>query len=69
MAAQTSEQRELELVEKLDFRIINVANNEKKLQELLERYLAALLLKAASDFPSVRNKVSLTISPGVVGAT
>ncbi|KAH7634550.1 proteasome stabiliser-domain-containing protein [Sordaria sp. MPI-SDFR-AT-0083] len=56
MAAPT-EQRELELVEKLDFRILAVANNEEKLQELLDRYLPALLLKAGSEHASVRNKV------------
>jgi proteasome component ECM29 len=61
MAAASTEQRELELVDKVDFRIINVANNEAKLQELLSRYLVPLLLKAASEHASVRNKVTAPV--------
>ena len=57
MAASSTEQRELDLVEKLDFRILAVANNEEKLHQLLERYLPALVLKAGSEHHSVRNKV------------
>ncbi len=56
-SAASSEQRELELVDKVDFRILNVANNEAKLQDLLGRYLAPLLLKAGSEHASVRLKV------------
>ncbi|TPX16164.1 uncharacterized protein E0L32_004159 [Thyridium curvatum] len=57
MANPSPEQRELDLVEKVDFRILSVANNEEKLQELLQRYLAPLLLKAGSEHASVRSKV------------
>ncbi len=59
MAAST-EQRELELVEKVYFRILSVANNEEKLQNLLKVYLPPLLLKLGSEYGSVRNKVLLT---------
>ncbi|CAK7206241.1 proteasome component M29 [Sporothrix eucalyptigena] len=58
MAAPPMEQRELELVEKVDFRILNVANNEAKLQDLLSKFLVPLLLKGASDHASVRAKVA-----------
>ena len=44
MATSSTEQRELTLVEKLDFRILGVSNNEEKLQQLLKTYLAPLLL-------------------------
>ncbi|KAK4214801.1 proteasome stabiliser-domain-containing protein [Rhypophila decipiens] len=52
----STEQRELNLVEKVDFKILAVANNEQKLQDLLKVYLAPLLLKLASEHASVRNK-------------
>jgi hypothetical protein len=58
MAEPTSEQRELSLVEKVDFRILNVANNEQKLQDLLSKFLVPLLLKGASEHASVRAKVA-----------
>lgn len=58
MTAPSTEQRELDLIEKVDFRILNVANNEAKLQDLLGKYLAPLLLKAGSEHASVRGKVS-----------
>ncbi len=61
MATPSPEQRELDLVEKVDFRILNVANNEEKLQDLLNRYLVPLLLKAGSEHASVRNKVTTYI--------
>lgn len=57
MATSSTEQRELDLVEKVDFRILAVANNEEKLQQLLKTFLPPLLLKAGSDYASVRNKV------------
>ncbi|PHH71190.1 hypothetical protein CDD80_5466 [Ophiocordyceps camponoti-rufipedis] len=57
MAAPPTEQRELQLVESLDFRILGIANHEEKLNELLQRFLAPLLLKAASEHSSVRTKV------------
>lgn len=57
MAAPSTEQRELQLLEKVEFKILGVANKEKKLQELLQTYLPPVILKAASDHPSVRLKV------------
>ncbi|PHH87051.1 hypothetical protein CDD83_9383 [Cordyceps sp. RAO-2017] len=62
MAAPSTEQRELELVEKVEFKILAVANKEEKLHELLRIYLAPLILKAASDHVSVRNKVLRTVA-------
>lgn len=59
MADPSPEQRELTLIEKVDFRIVNAANNEKKLQDLLKTYLVPLLVKAKSEHASVRNKVRL----------
>ncbi|KAM7200222.1 Proteasome stabiliser domain containing protein [Naviculisporaceae sp. PSN 640] len=53
----STEQKELDLVEKVDFRILGISNNEEKLQALLKVYLAPLLLKLASEHASVRNKV------------
>ena len=52
-----TEQRELDLVEKVDFRILGVSNNEEKLSQLLKLYLPPLLLKAGSEHASVRTKV------------
>ncbi|RDA90120.1 hypothetical protein CP533_2572 [Ophiocordyceps camponoti-saundersi (nom. inval.)] len=57
MAALSPEQRELHLVESVDFKILAVANKEDKLHELLQRYLAPLILKANSENASVRTKV------------
>ena len=59
MANASTEQRELALVEKVDLRILNVANNEAKLQQLLGTYLPPLLLKGGSEHASVRAKVPL----------
>jgi len=59
----TTEQRELDLVERVDFRILSVCNNEEKLQQLLTVYLPPLLLKAASEHGSVRNKVRCPSRP------
>ncbi|KAI7785623.1 proteasome component [Diaporthe eres] len=53
----STEQRELELVDKVNLRILNVANDAPKLTQLLKPYLPALLLKAGSDHASVRSKV------------
>ncbi|EFW99889.1 proteasome component [Grosmannia clavigera kw1407] len=58
MATPSTEERELALVDKVDFRILNVANNEKKLQDLLSKFLVPLLLKGASEHASVRAKVA-----------
>ncbi len=57
MANPSTEQRELDLVEKVDFRILGVSNNEEKLQQLLKVYLPPLLLKAGSEHATVRAKV------------
>ncbi|RCI09952.1 hypothetical protein L249_8589 [Ophiocordyceps polyrhachis-furcata BCC 54312] len=57
MASPSTEQRELQLVESVDFKILAVANKEDKLHELLQRYLVPLILKADSPRASVRTKV------------
>lgn len=57
MATASAEQRELKLVESVEFKILGVANKEDKLHELLQRYLAPLILKAASDHAAVRARV------------
>jgi proteasome component ECM29 len=57
MAAASADQRELQLVESVEFKILGVANKEDKLHQLLQRYLAPLILKAASDHASVRARV------------
>ena len=68
MTASSTEQRELKLVESVEFKILGVANKEDKLHQLLQRYLAPLILKAASDHASVRARVSfLAISIGITG--
>ncbi len=57
MAAPSStEQRELELVGKVEMRIA-LADSDAKLGSTLKTYLAPLLLKLASEHQSVRNKV------------
>ncbi|KAK7732530.1 proteasome component M29 [Cytospora paraplurivora] len=53
----STEQKELELVDKVNLRILNVANDGPKLGQLLKVYLPPLLLKAGSDHASVRAKV------------
>lgn len=58
----STEQRELELIDKVNLRILNVANDGPKLTTLLKIYLSPLLLKAASDHASVRQKVVLIAS-------
>lgn len=57
MAAPSTEKKELQLVETVEFKILGVANKEQKLHELLQRYLAPLILKAASEHASVRGRV------------
>ena len=53
------EDRELNLVLKLELRIGN-ADTDEKLQKLLQTFLAPLILKLASEHVSVRNKVIST---------
>lgn len=55
----STEQRELDLIDKVNLRILNVANDGSKLTPLLKTYLAPLLLKAGSEHASVRSKVVL----------
>lgn len=55
-APQSSEQRELSLVGKVEMRIA-LADSDTKLEAALKTYLAPLLLKLASEHQSVRNKV------------
>lgn len=56
MAASTTEQRELALVDKVELRIA-LASTDDKLSMLLKTYLPPLLLKLGSEHLSVRNKV------------
>lgn len=55
----STEQRELDLIDKVNLRILNVANDGTKLTALLKVYLSPLLLKAGSEHASVREKVVL----------
>lgn len=55
MSAST-EARELELVGKVEMKI--ALARDDKLASILKPYLPPLLLKLASDYPSVRNKVA-----------
>lgn len=51
----STEARELELVGKVEMRI--ALAKDDRLESILKPYLPALLLKLASEHPSVRNKV------------
>ena len=55
-STETAEFRELSLVEKVELRIA-MCSSDGKLQSILDTYLPPLLLKLASEFLSVRNKV------------
>lgn len=68
MAAPSSQERELQLLDKVELKILAVANKETKLHELLQRYLAPVLLKAASEHVPVRRKVSHQITSAVTCA-
>lgn len=58
MASQEdAEARELKLVGNVEFRIAS-ASTDRKLEELLDKFLAPLLLKLASESMAVRNKVA-----------
>ncbi|KAF2863590.1 ARM repeat-containing protein [Piedraia hortae CBS 480.64] len=52
----SSEEREMQLLQKLEFNIAS-ARSDEKFQSILDTYLAPLLLKAASESPNVRKKV------------
>ena len=54
--AQNAEARELSLVGKVEM-FIALADTDEKLSNTLAKYLAPLLLKLASEYQSVRNKV------------
>lgn len=56
-STETAEAKELSLVGKVEMRIA-MAPNDFSLEKILNTYLAPLLLKLASEFVSVRNKVS-----------
>lgn len=58
----STEQRELELIDKVNLRILNVANDGSKLSALLKTYLPPIILKAGSEHASVRQKVVLIAS-------
>ncbi|KAI9800620.1 MAG: proteasome component M29 [Piccolia ochrophora] len=53
---ESAEARELNLLSKVEMRIA-LADTDKKLESILNTYLAPLLLKLASDHLAVRNKV------------
>ena len=55
-ATQSTEQREISLVGKVEMRIA-LADSDAKLTATLNTYLAPLLLKLASEHQSVRNRV------------
>lgn len=55
MSTSTTEARELELVGKVEMRI--ALAKDDKLESILKTYLPPLLLKLASEHPTVRNKV------------
>lgn len=57
MAAPSTKERELQLLDSVELKILGVANKEKKLHELLQRYLPPVIVKAASEHAPVRAKV------------
>ncbi|KAL0938463.1 proteasome component ecm29 [Colletotrichum truncatum] len=57
MSGESPEAREKRLVGTVQIRILEASNKEEKLNELLKKYLCALLLKATSEHASVRNEV------------
>ena len=69
MAAPVDAKRELELLEKVEWRILSASSDEAKLQSLLKVYLAPVLVKAGSEHLSVRNKVGRCPSPFYAGTS
>lgn len=53
---ESPESKELGLVGKVELRVA-LADSDAKLESILKTYLPPLLLKLASDYTSVRNKV------------
>lgn len=60
-SSETPVAKELALVGKVELRIAMVSSDDK-LQSLLRTYLTPLLLKLASEFVAVRNKVCKTVA-------
>lgn len=56
---ETPEAKEMSLLGKVELRIA-LADSDKKVEEILQTYLAPLLLKLKSQYISVRNKVRCT---------
>lgn len=63
MATPADAKRELDLLEKVEWRILSASSDESKLQGLLKVYLPPVLVKAGSEHVSVRNKVGTYSSP------
>lgn len=61
MSGESPEAREKRLVGTVQIRILEASNKEDKLNDILKKYLCALLLKATSDHASVRNEVRETL--------
>ncbi|KAL6913608.1 hypothetical protein FSST1_011368 [Fusarium sambucinum] len=61
MATPSPKERELQLLDSVELKILNVANKEKKLHELLQRYLPPVIVKAASEHAQVRAKVRVVV--------
>ena len=58
--SMSTEQNEIRLVDAVEYKIINAANDEAKLQEVLNTFLTPLLLKMNSEHAAVRAKVIRT---------
>ena len=58
MATQKTEKEELELLNRIEVRILLDSNDEAAFSQKLGRYLVAFLQKAASPHPLVRKEVS-----------
>lgn len=57
MAAPPTKERVLQLLGNVELRIFASANKEEKLNELLQKYLAPILVEAGSEYPEVKAKV------------
>lgn len=55
--SSAEEKKEIELVKKVEWRILSASGDDDKLQRFLGVYLAPLLLKAGSPYANVRTKV------------
>lgn len=61
---ESPESKELGLVGKVELRVA-LADSDAKLESILKTYLPPLLLKLASDYTSVRNKVRQRQEPSI----